>query len=324
MPAKWMLVQNPPSIPTLFMAGLICKLRDTRLLVDWHNYGWTILAGARGLSHPFVRMSKFYECLMGRWAPAANLTVTHAMARQLENPPYGILSPILTLHDRPASIFRPVADARARKTFLDKHTVTAQCSSSILDGTTRLVVSSTSWTLDEDFSILLNALVKYASNPSAVPAMAIITGKGPLKTHYEERVKELEREGKLPNVRIITAWLSFEDYAMLLACADLGICLHKSSSGVDLPMKVVDMFGAGLPVAAYSQYESFAELVKEGQNGCGFETAEDLYGVLMRLFVWGSGDNELGRLRKGALEEGALRWDEAWDNVVGRVLGLVS
>ena len=56
-----------------------------------------------------------------------------------------------------------------------------------------------------------------------------------------------------------------------IGSADLGVCLHSSSSALDLPMKVVDMFGSGLPVAAYSGYESFDELVKEGVNGCGFE-----------------------------------------------------
>ena len=121
----------------------------------------------------------------------------------------------------------------------------------------------------------------------------------------------------------VTAWLSTRDYASLLSCADLGISLHKSSSGVDLPMKVVDMFGAGLPVAAYSAFESFGELVKEGQNGCGFETAEQLSDILSRLLS-ADGSEELAHLRKGAISEGSLRWDEEWDRVVGNIIDLAN
>ncbi|KAK3306775.1 glycosyl transferases group 1-domain-containing protein [Chaetomium strumarium] len=328
-PAQWILVQNPPSIPTLAVAGLICFLRNSKLIIDWHNYGWSILAGTRGPKHPLVALSKLYECYFGRLG-SLHLTVTQAMARQLRSPPYSIAQPMLAVHDRPAALFQPLPSPSAREEILKRvlPDPEKELIPNLLDGTMRLVVSSTSWTPDEDFSLLLDALEQYAhapasSTPMAVPILAVITGKGPQKELYLRKIAELTAAGKLPNVRVVAAFLPFGDYAGLLACADLGICLHMSSSGVDLPMKVVDMFGAGLPVVAYSGYESFGELVREGENGRGFETAEELAEILLHLLSDGGGA-ELERLRRGAVKEGSRRWDEEWDSKVGTVLGLVS
>ncbi|KUJ16698.1 uncharacterized protein LY89DRAFT_697098 [Mollisia scopiformis] len=321
-PSRWLLIQNPPSIPTLFIAMVICFLRNTHLIIDWHNYGWTILAGTRGDNHPFVRISKYYEAILGSWAPTASFTVTHAMQKQLRNEPYNIRSPIFTLHDRPAAIFQPVSGTEARRAFLERLPETAEHAEKILAGKTRLLVSSTSWTPDEDFSLLLEALCSYASSSKPLPPiLAIITGKGPQKQMYLDRIASLTRDSKLQNVKILTAWLSAEDYATLLACADLGVCLHMSSSGVDLPMKVVDMFGAGLPVVGYGNYESWSELVKEGVNGRSFVTSAELAQVLGELFSDPEA-KELSMLRKGAVSEGKRRWDEEWDEVAGRLLGL--
>jgi beta-1,4-mannosyltransferase len=109
----------------------------------------------------------------------------------------------------------------------------------------KIVVSATSWTEDEDFSVLLEALQELdqillaSSSAKNERLLVVITGKGPLKAAFEECVCDLTARGLLQRVAVKTAWLSPENYSLLLRCADLGICLHTSSSGLDLPMKVV-------------------------------------------------------------------------------------
>ncbi|KAK4545109.1 hypothetical protein LTR36_003660 [Oleoguttula mirabilis] len=317
--AKWMLVQNPPSIPTLLVAQLICFFRNTRLVVDWHNFGYSILALRLGPQHPMVKVSEWYEGVLSRSA-TAHFAVTNAMCRVLKQK-WGIEA--LPLHDRPARHLQPLSQER-RLGFLRTRPELKDQDFDLETRSWRLIVSSTSWTPDEDFSVLLEALVQYAiareGNEKLPRLWAVITGKGPEKAHYMSRIEQLVQEGKLKDIIIATAWLSTEDYASLLGSADLGISLHTSSSGVDLPMKVVDMFGTGLPVAGWSKFEAWPELVKEGENGRGFQSAEGLSAVLQDLFD--GDDRELVRLRQGALRECERRWDDEWMPVAGQLFRL--
>jgi len=225
------------------------------------------------------------------------------------------------------------------------------------------MVSGTSWTPDEDFGLLLEALQIYdkeagstdshkekngsranaitssnnstrssssaGSGESSIPSaprlprlLVVVTGKGPQKAMYEERIRNMTWS----RVRVKTAWLASADYPRLLGAADLGVSLHTSSSGLDLPMKVVDMFGAGLPVLA-ARFACVEELVRGGENGGLFEDAEGLSRHLMRLLLgWGGsgggtkdqGGVELGQLRRTVLDARSLdSWDENWNRYAG-------
>ena len=318
-PCQWMLVQNPPSIPTLAVAQFICFFRRTLLIVDWHNFGYSILALRLGSQHTLVALSEWYEGFFSRGA-TAHFAVSNAMTKALKSK-WNIDA--IALHDRPSKQFRPIAKEK-RLDLLKRLPETAQHAQDIESRQSRLIVSSTSWTPDEDFALLLDALVEYsatATNNSSLPKiLAIITGKGPLKDFYLSRIQQLNLGKKLQHVVVKTAWLSPDDYASLLGAADLGISLHTSSSGVDLPMKVVDMFGTGLPVAGWNNFEAWPELVHEGENGRGFESAEGLSKILQDLF--GGDGRQLASLRQGALKECDKRWDAEWMPIAGKLFQL--
>ncbi|KAI1944592.1 mannosyltransferase [Ophidiomyces ophidiicola] len=317
--------QNPPAIPTLLLALLTCWLRNSRLIIDWHNFGFSILALKLGQSHPMVWLMKWYEMTLSRMA-FAHFCVSNAMASILRAK-MNIGSTVLVLHDRPASLFQPITNQKQRFEFLTSLPETREFAHHALSGkSSELLVSSTSWTPDEDFSLLLQALCQYSTyatttNTSLPELHVIITGKGPQQRMYLRIVESLIETGKLKKVSITCAWLTIENYARLLACSSLGVCLHTSSSGVDLPMKVVDMFGAGLPVVGWNKYEAWAELVTEGVDGRGFSSAEELSKQLIDLF--GQDRSDLESLRHGARNASRRRWGDEWDSVAGKLLRLV-
>ena len=141
-----------------------------------------------------------------------------------------------------------------------------------------VMVSSTSWTADEDFSLLIIALDAYQSARSSgrplQKLVVLITGLGGMRAAFQKIVEQRER-GTWTDICVRCVFVPARDYPTLLGCADLGVSLHTSSSGRDLPMKVVDMFGCGVPVLA-KEFGCIGELVKDRQNGRVFRTAEEL------------------------------------------------
>uniref|UniRef100_A0A803W723 Chitobiosyldiphosphodolichol beta-mannosyltransferase n=1 Tax=Ficedula albicollis TaxID=59894 RepID=A0A803W723_FICAL len=248
---------------------------------------------SHGRSHPLVLIAKWYEKLFGRLSDY-NLCVTDAMKKDLW---LNFKIKAVTLYDKPASYFKETPldlqhnlymklakdyepfRPRAARGSAGPSAFTERDGSSgaVLKARPRpaLLISSTSWTEDEDFSVLLRALEDYErfiKEGAKLPALVcVITGKGPLKDYYNGLIQKLD----LKHVQICTPWLEAEDYPLLLGSADLGVCLHKSSSGLDLPMKVVDMFGCCLPVCAI-HFECLHELVKHNENGLIFRDSQEL------------------------------------------------
>lgn len=266
-----------------------------------------------------VRISRIYE----RWfshSAAVNFTVSDAMKRQLKRD-FSIKAPLLRLYDRPTADFGIVSPEERLKFLKDIDLSQAQ-QASLENGRLKVLISSTSWTPDEDFSLLLDALVSYSklavtTHPQLPELLVVITGKGPQQAQYIRKIESLEKDDELEMVKITTAWLPRPAYAMLLASADLGISLHKSSSGVDLPMKVVDMFGAGLPVVGYGLYESWPELVKEGVNGRSFGDSKELESILVQLL--GDDGSKLASLRSEVSKESQHDWNTEWDSVASKI-----
>src|SRR5262249_7321612 len=185
-----------------------------------------------------------------------------------------------------------------------------------------LLVSPTSWTADEDFAMLVDAIQqcdqklreheRSAERGSVPRLLVVITGRGPLRDHWEAQIAQLE----LLAIHVKTLWLAAEDYPLFLGAADLGLCLHRSSSGLDLPMKLADMFGSGLPVCALDYGPCLAEQVQHGVNGLLFATSAQLAAQLYTLFQGFPDDTPLlHQLQRNVNAFACERWADGWREV---------
>src|SRR5262245_46178947 len=103
-PPDVVLVQNPPPMPALLVAWSVARARRARLVVDWHNLGYTLLALRLGRRHPVVRLAHWFERWLGACADA-HLCVSRGFAKFLHDR-FGIEN-ARVLYDRPAAAFAP-------------------------------------------------------------------------------------------------------------------------------------------------------------------------------------------------------------------------
>lgn len=310
--SDYILLQNPPSIPILPLAVIFKILTRSKLIIDWHNFGYSILQLKVGsFWHPLVLISFLTEYFFAKFANI-NLTVTKAMKDYLTNT-FGISAKkIVVLHDRPATQFKPLVKGRIEALQQDfiKSLIPSDFDVSKGD---KILVTSTSFTPDEDLSLLIGALKIYENSykkfDSGLPRiLCFITGKGPLKQTYVDKVNEEEWD----RVKIEFVWLSADDYPKLLQLCDYGVSLHMSSSGLDLPMKILDMFGSGLPVIAFN-YPVLDELVQHNVNGLKFLDRRELHEAL--IFI--AKDKNVGdTLKQGAMLESENRWEQSWEQAM--------
>jgi len=307
------LVQNPPAIPTLLVALIAARARSARLVIDWHNFGCSMLALKLGENNPVLRLARWYERTLGRRGDQ-HLCVSEAMRSELAER-WGIPGAIV-LYDRPAAQFAPTPPDVRQDLF--RRVGPGLDFPWDRDYPTGLIVYPTSWTADEDFSLLLEAAIKcdamirrhdrYDADHPFAHLLIVITGQGPLRDHYQEEIARLGLE----KVHIRTLWLTPEDYPLMLGAADLGLCCHRSSSGFDLPMKIADLLGAGVPVLALNYGACLAEQVHDGENGLLFENADELAHQLYRLFDGFPAAPILNKLRDNVQQSPPMRWCEGW------------
>lgn len=161
-----------------------------------------------------------------------------------------------------------------------------------------------------------------------------------MKRYFQRIVAEQEWS----HVTVVMPWLEIDDYPLMLSAADIGICLHNSTSGLDLPMKVcpivmaipgllspqvVDMFSMGLPVLALN-YKCLHELVTDRTNGRLFVSSEGLCDHLCELLptigLADQSQTDISRYRHNIVHNSKHGlWHDHWEDVVLPVaLGLVG
>jgi beta-1,4-mannosyltransferase len=322
------VVANPPAVPALAITWLVARARRSRLVIDWHDLSHTQAAVRLGESHRVVKSMARSE---RRWARRADahLAASQALAAWLARE---CRVTAAVVYDRPLRLSerRPEPDGTAG----DR--LAAQLS--LGDASTPVALCPTSWTADEDFDLLLESLERAdrtlgrgeprggnplglpdalgpgGGNPLGLPAPApklaiLLTGRGDLRDAFEARLARRQ----FTAIAVRLADVDPIDYPAVIGMARVGICLHQSSSGLDLPTALADFRGAGIPVCAFDYAPVLGEVLTSGREGVTFREPGELAAVFVSIATNNvQADSPLARSRAWLAANPVDLWDTHW------------
>ena len=325
-----LVLQTPPAVPFIMIAQLVSMMRRTQavfaglvgrprsrvsIVIDFHNFGWTLLDVDRR-PKPVVALYWALETFFG--VGDAHFTVADAMKGRLSGKdrqtPSALVLPkssVTVLRDCAPAFFRPLKDPQAAL----KRIAATEGDDLVVPewvperrASHLALISATSWTADDDYTLVVDALKAIDKQLAAAKSgrvWLLVTGKGETRARFEAQIQAAQLSDR---VVVSTHYFqSFVTYATAMSLFDAGLCVHRSSSGLDLPMKCVDMFGCGLPVVALD-YPALPELVTDA-TGWRFDDAASLEEVLLSLLHPGTGRDDIGRRAKNVI---ARREVDAW------------
>jgi beta-1,4-mannosyltransferase len=291
------------------LAWLCARLRRARLVIDWHNHGFAMLGLRLGPQHIAVRAACVAEGFFGRRADG-HLCVSDALARDLHER-FGI-SGAAVVRDRPTRAFLSLDRAVARERLAG---IAAALGLDLGVGPERraVLVCPTGWGDDEDAEMLVEAIGRLAAADPArdrapTRLAVLVTGRGPGRDAFAPRLAALDGEA----VRVRTPWLESADYRALLAGADLGLCFHRSASGLDLPMKLADMRGAGLPVCALDFAPCLGEVFEADRHGWLFADAASCAERVRAALAGFPSSASLRSMREALRDSKEPDWSTEW------------
>lgn len=226
-PPAVVVVQTPPGTPIVDVCARVARSHGARVILDWHNLEAGMIALRLGPRHPLVRAIDQLEHRRAQ-DTALHLAVTSAMTDTLRARGR---HHVVTFKDAPERWLDPPTPAQRA------HIRATHALPDVRSGP--LAVMSSSYSLDDDLDLLVAGL---RAMPG--PLSLLLTGDGPRRDEAIARLRAIE------HLHVVARFVDADDYLDVLAAADVGLCVHRSATGRDFPMKLTDYAAARLPSLA--------------------------------------------------------------------------